>query len=125
MRRALNRYGATDKPLLATEVSWPSAVGQTKGFDFDTTEAGQARDLATLLPLIGADYRQLGLAGFDWYTWIGAEARNASTPFDFSGLFAFSDGKVRAKPVLKVFRSGALKLEGCRSKGPLASECRH
>jgi hypothetical protein len=124
MRRAMNRYGAKGKPLLATEVSWPSAVGQTKGYDFDTTEAGQARDLAALLPLIGADYQQLGLAGFDWYTWIGAEARNASTPFDFSGLFAFSNGKVRAKPVLGVFRSGALKLEGCRSKGPLATDCR-
>jgi hypothetical protein len=125
MRRAMNRDGAKDKPLLATEVSWPSAVGQTKGFDFDTTEAGQARNLKALLPMIAADYQQLGLSGFDWYTWMGAETRNASTPFDFSGLFAFADGDVRAKPVLKVFRAGALKLEGCRSKGPLATDCRH
>ena len=125
MRRAMNHYGAQGKPLLATEVSWPSAVGQTKGFDFDTTQAGQARNRAALLPMIAANYRQLGLAGFDWYTWMGAEVRHAPTPFDFSGLLAFADGKVRAKPALRVFRAGALKLEGCRSKGRLATDCRH
>jgi hypothetical protein len=125
MRRAMNRYGAAGKPLLATEVSWPSAVGQTKGFDFDTTQAGQARNLAALMPMIAANYQQLGLAGFDWYTWMGAETRNASTPFAFSGLLAFANGDVRTKPVLKAYRAGALRLEGCRSKGPLATDCRH
>jgi hypothetical protein len=124
MRRAMNRYGAKDKPLLATEVSWPSAVGQTKGFDFDTTRAGQARNLKALLPMIAANYQKLGLAGFDWYTWMGAEVRNASTPFDFSGLLAFSNGEVTTKPALKVFRAGALRLEGCTGKGPLATDCR-
>lgn len=123
MRRAMDRYGAGGKPLLATEISWPSAQGQTHGFDFDTTEAGQAARLKALLPMIGTDYRQLGLAGFDWYTWIGSESRGAPTPFDFSGLLAYANGKVRVKPALKVFRAGTLKLEGCRSKGAVATVC--
>ena len=125
MRRALDRFGNRSTPLLATELSFPSAVGRSTGsYDFDTTRAGQARDISQLLPMIGAHYRSLGLAGFDYYTWMGAETEGAQ-PFDFAGLLADSGGQVHAKPALAVFRRGVLKLEGCVRKGPLATDCRH
>ncbi|HLH67251.1 MAG TPA: hypothetical protein VKV27_16295 [Solirubrobacteraceae bacterium] len=122
MRRAMDRFGDFAKPLLATEVSWPSAAGQvTGGFDFDTTEAGQARNIAALLPALGADRRALGLAGFYWYTWVGQEP--GPLPFDYAGLERFTAGRVVAKPALRAFAKAALALEGCRRKGAVATAC--
>jgi hypothetical protein len=124
MRRAMDRNGDRAKPLLATEVSWPSALHHTKNnYDFDTTEAGQARNIAALLPMLGATRRQLNLIGFDLYTWMGAESPGAPA-FDFAGLVADRDGRIQAKPALGAFRAAALRLEHCASKGPLATDCR-
>ncbi len=125
VRRALNRDGDRSTPLLATELSWPSALGQSTGsYDFDTTQAGQAKDIAALLPLIGADRTSLNLVGFEYYTWMSAEAKG-DLPFAFAGLLADEDGHVHVKPALAAFRAGALALEGCRTKGPVATDCRH
>lgn len=123
VRRAMRRFGDGAKPLLATEISWPSAKGQTNAkLDFITTRAGQARDLATLLPLIGRQRVALHLIGFYWYTWMGQEAPDTG-PFNYSGLVAFHNGKVSAKPALRAFRAGVLALEGCKRKGAVATSC--
>ncbi|MGZ4171444.1 MAG: hypothetical protein ACXVRN_08770 [Solirubrobacteraceae bacterium] len=123
VRHAMSRFGDGAKPLLATEISWPSAKGRTHDrFDFITTQAGQARDISTLLPLIGQQRLALHLTGFYWYTWMGEETPN-TTAFNFSGLLAFHNDKVTAKPALAAFRAGALALEGCKRKGPLATRC--
>lgn len=126
VRGTMKRFGDKAKPLLATELSWPSAVGSTTvHFDFDTTRSGQARNLATLLPLLGRDRTSLGLAGFDWYTWMGEEFSGAPE-FDFAGLLAISTtGQVTAKPALTAFRTAALALEGCKGKGAVATSCLH
>ena len=124
VRGVMNAHGDRAKPLLATEISWPSSVGEGQvNYDFDTTPAVQASNLTTLLPLLGKDRAALGLAGFDWYTWIGAESRGAPG-FNFAGLLKVHDGVVTAKPALAAFRRGALALEGCRSKGAVATACR-
>ncbi len=53
VRRAANQLGDKRKPLLATELSWPSAKGKSpQHFDWNTTEAGQARNIAALLPML-------------------------------------------------------------------------
>lgn len=123
VRRAMRRFGDRAKPLLATEISWPSAKGQTNAnLDFITTRAGQARDLAALLPLIRLQRAALHLIGFYWYTWMGQEDPDTG-PFNYSGLMAFHDGKVTAKPALSAFRAGALALEGCKRKGAVATSC--
>lgn len=123
MRRAMDRFGDGHKPLIDTEISWPSAQGQTREhYDFDTTRAGQARNIATLLPLIGDKRAALGLAAFYYYTWLGPES--AGNPdFDFAGLESYRDGKVAAKPALSAFRTAALALEGCKRKGLEATVC--
>ena len=123
MRRVMDQHGDRAKPLLATELSWPSSVHQGQvHYDFDTTVARQAHNLAALLPLLARNRTVLGLAGFDWYTWIGAETRGASD-FNFSGLLKVHDGVVTRKPALAAFRRGALAMEGCRSKGVVATRC--
>jgi hypothetical protein len=117
------RFGDGAKPLLATEISWPSAKGHThEKFDFITTQAGQARDIAKLLPLIGQQRLALHLIGFYWYTWMGEETPNTAA-FNFSGLLSFHDGKVTVKPALAAFRTGVLGLEGCKRKGAVATSC--
>ncbi len=124
IRRALNRLGGRSKPLLATEVSWPSARGEaTRQFDWDTTEVGQARDIAALLPKLGAQRLALGLAGFDYYTWMGDESEITDN-FSFAGLLGYhAGGTIVVKPALGAFRRAALRLEGCRSKGRTATIC--
>jgi hypothetical protein len=123
VRDAMIHFNDGHKPLLATEVSWPSAQGKSRQrFDFDTTEAGQARNVAALMPMIGAAYQRLRLAGFYYYTWMGDES-NRSLAFNFAGLLRFRHDAVTVKPALGAFRRGALALEHCKRKGPLASNC--
>ncbi len=124
VRRALNRLGGQDDPLIATEVSWPSARGEVaRQFDWDTTEAGQARNIATVLPMLAAQRRAIGLASFYYYTWMGDESESADN-FSFAGLLGFHDGgPIVVKPALGAYRRAALRLEGCRSKGRIASVC--
>jgi hypothetical protein len=93
-------------------------------FDFNTTPAGQARDIAAVLPLIGANRVALRLIGFYYYTWIGVEKRHAGA-FRFAGLNRLSGDQVAAKPALGAFTKGALALEGCRAKGANATNCLH
>ncbi len=101
----------SNKPLIAGELGWPSALNQTpRTYDFQTTEAGQARNLRALLPLLAANRRALGLIGFYWYTWMGDEHPGAPA-FNFSGLLSIHNGQVRAKPALAAFRQAARSIE--------------
>lgn len=125
-RAAMAHYRDGHKPLLVTELSWPSARGQSpQKVDFSTTERGQAQKVAAILPLIARWRIRLRLAGFYYYTWIDQEHRGAPA-FAFAGLQQLtSGGQVRAKPALKTFTTGALAIEGCRAKGDTALVCRH
>jgi hypothetical protein len=123
VRHAMARFGDAAKPLMATEISWPSAKGKTRAkYDFITTQAGQARNITTLLPLIGQQRLALHLSAFYWYTWMGQEDPNTG-PFNFSGLLGFHNGAVTVKPALHAFTRAALALEGCRRKGAVATSC--
>ena len=123
VRHAMSRFHDGAKPLIATELSWPSAKGETHdNLDFVTTQAGQARNIAALMPLIGQQRLSLHLIGFYWYTWMGEEDPNTG-PFNYSGLLADHDGKVTVKPALAAYRTGVLALEGCRRKGAVATSC--
>ncbi len=122
--RAAVHDGLARKPLLVTEFGFPSALGQSAGgFDWDTTQAGEARELAQLIPMMAAARNQLNLAGIYYYTWIGDEYRGAS-PWAFAGLLRYkTGGRIVAKPALASFKRVALQLEGCRAKGTLATRC--
>jgi hypothetical protein len=123
VRRAMNLANDPMKPLIATEVSWPSSHGKSSDhFDFDTTEAGQARNIAAVMPMLAAERAQLRLSAFYIYTWVGPEAKHAEA-FAFAGLLRYSNGSVTAKPALGAFRRAALALEHCREKGAVATKC--
>jgi len=124
MRNALDRFHDGRAPLIASELSWPSALGQTPDhYDFDTTQAGQAHNIAALLPMLGANRFRLHLMGFYYYTWISVETFGAQD-FAFAGLEGqTSFGRVFSKPALAAFRRGALALEHCTRKANNAQRC--
>ncbi|MGB0096694.1 MAG: hypothetical protein WBP81_29670 [Solirubrobacteraceae bacterium] len=124
VRRAANQLGDRKKPLLATEFSWPSALHKSpQHFDWNVTEAGQARNIGALLPMLAARRSSLRLLGFYYYSWMGDESLGASA-FEFAGLLRYqSGGRIVAKPALAAYRRAALALEGCRRKGSLATRC--
>jgi hypothetical protein len=123
VRAVMDRFGDGAKPILATEVTWPSSQGKAPPqFGVSTTERQQAARLGQLMPLLQAERTKLGLMGFYWYTWIGDETRRAAPDaFDFAGLEKYVDGTVSSKPALAVFKHWALSLEGCRRKSTGAS----
>jgi hypothetical protein len=126
VRQVMNQNGDRRKPIIADEISWPSSLGKTQhnqGFDIGTTEAGQARDIGTMLPLLGTQRRALNLSSFYYYTWAGRDDRGGGA-FDFAGLFHFDDGVFTAKPAFSAFERAALALEHCRKKGSTPSVCR-
>jgi hypothetical protein len=127
VRHVLDAAGAADKPILADEISWPSSQGQTThdtGYDFATTQAGQAQNVGQAMRLLAANRLRLGIGGFYYYDWAGQDRPNYLA-FDFAGLFHFAQGEFQPKPVYDVFRSGALAMEGCQAKVGTATNCRH
>ncbi len=127
VRHAADQAGDSNKPMLATELSWPSAKGKSpQHYDWNVTEAGQARAISQLLPALAAQRASLKLAGFYYYNWMGVEYHNAPA-FNFAGLLKLvkKSGKIQAKPALAAFKRGALELEHCRKKGAVATSCIH
>jgi polysaccharide biosynthesis protein PslG len=125
VRAVMDRYGDARKPLLATEITWPSSKGKAPPqFGVGTTEAQQAARLSRLLPMLSADRARLGLMGFYWYTWMGDEApRAAPYAFDYAGLLKDVGGAIAVKPALAAFRRWALDTEHCRRKAATATAC--
>jgi hypothetical protein len=111
VRNVMNKVGDARKPIIVGETGWPSSLHQAPHMlDFEVTQAAQARNISSLLRLLGANRRRLGIIGFDYYTWMGDEHHNAYT-FNFSGLLKYSGGKVSAKPALAAFTKAAHALE--------------
>lgn len=124
VRKVMNQYGDSHKPLLATEVGWPAAVGKSKKqFGFDTNTQGQATKLSQLMPLLVQNRQKLNLGGWYYYTWISSYRRGADSPFEFSGLLRGRSAKACAVPAYSVFRKGALTEEGKPVQGPTPKNC--
>ena len=125
VRHEMDLAGDRGKPIIADEISWPSSLGETihdTGYDFATTEAGQAQNIAEVLPLLVKNRVRLGLAAFYYYDWAGQDRANFLA-FDFSGLFLYSRGQFTPKPAYDVFRRGALAMEHCQAKVGRATDC--
>ena len=78
-RAALDAHGARDKPLLATEITWPSSSGHAPPqFGVGVTETEQAQRIDAVMPMLAAARTKLELAGVYWYTWLGDESPTAT-----------------------------------------------
>jgi hypothetical protein len=118
VRAVMDRSGDSAKPILATEITWPSSEGKAPPeFGVSTTERQQALRLAQVMPMLAAKRSQLGLMGFYWYTWMGNESPTKKPyAFDYAGLLKYVNGVVSSKPALAAFTHGALTIEGCTGK---------
>jgi hypothetical protein len=118
VRAVMNRFGDSRKPILATEITWPSSLHKAPPqFGVSTTERAQAQRLRAVMPLLAANRAKLGLTGFYWYTWMGDETpRSRPYGFDYAGLLKYVNGTITAKPALSAFKREALALEHCRRK---------
>jgi hypothetical protein len=128
VRAVMDRFGDARKPLLATEITWPSSEGKAPPqFGVSTTEPQQAQNLNRLLPLLITERARLRLMGFYWYTWMGDEgpthSRTSPEAFDYAGLLKYVGGVVSRKPALAVFTHWALEIEHCRRKATTATAC--
>lgn len=117
-RAVMDRFGDSRKPILGTEITWPSSFHKAPAqFGVSTTEHQQAQRLGQLMPLLAANRTKLGLMGFYWYTWMGDETpRSRPYAFDYAGLLKYVNGTVTAKPALSTFKRGALAMEDCQRK---------
>jgi hypothetical protein len=126
VRHVLDNHGGAGKSLVADEISWPSSMDKGEDpshLDIVTTQAGQAKDVAAILPLLAKDRKSLNLVGFAYYTWAGADDPGGNL-FDFAGLYHYGGGgRFTAKPAAAAFRKGALAIEHCRRAGATATTC--
>jgi arabinogalactan endo-1,4-beta-galactosidase len=114
VRQVMNNNHDVGKPLIDTEVGWPSAKGKTSlGLGVATSEAGQATKLGQLLPMLASERRSLGLAAFYYYTWMSTDQDGSASPFAFSGLLTYSAHahRVSEKPAFRTFSRVVRTLE--------------
>jgi Glycosyl hydrolase family 53 len=96
VRTVMRRFGDRRKPMIASEMSWPSAKGQAVTlFENATTESGQAQKIGQAVRLLARVRKKLGLQAFYYFTWITNETQPGARadPFNFAGLFKFIAGK--------------------------------
>jgi hypothetical protein len=125
-RQVMRAAGDGAKPMIADEISWPSSQGKTvhtTGYDFATTESGQARNVAKVLPLLAANRAKLGLVAVYYYTWASVEIPNGLA-FTYAGLLKYEHSGFVRKPSFFAFRHAALGLERCHQKATVANVCR-
>src|SRR4051794_38331501 len=110
-RQVMRRHHDAHKPLVISEMSWPSAQGKVKHYyGFEVTPRGEASKLTAAYKKLAHHRRQLRLDGVFWSTWLSYD-RSRSYSFDYAGLLRFKNGKVIAKPAYRAFKRVAHRLE--------------
>jgi hypothetical protein len=109
-RATMRRHGDARKPLVLSELSWPSAKGKTKyTYGFEVTPRQQAARLRSSVLAIARQRRALRIAAVYWSSWISYD-RSRLYSFDYAGLLRAKGGKVIRKPAFYAFRSVAAQL---------------
>jgi hypothetical protein len=113
-REVMSDYGDSRKPLVITEMSWPSAKGRVpRLYGYEMTEKGQASRLAAALPYLAKRRHELRIERLYWYAWLTREV-DPEYPFDYAGLRRLGPDRVVSKPAFSAYRRGARKLQGLR-----------
>ena len=122
-RRTLDKNGDRKKPMLITEMAWPSAKGKgTPLYGYETTESEQAKRIREVMPELVKRRSKLRLETVIWYTWSTTDAGKSSS-FDYAGLRRWTGSKLVSKPGFGAYKSVALKYEGCKKKKRVLGSC--
>jgi hypothetical protein len=124
VRAVMRRNGDSQVPLVITEMSWPSAKGKSSAQpDWVVTQAGEAQRVSQAYKTLAAQRGRLHLEAAYWYTWATSDTDRYDA-FGYSGLRRIDrHGNVFSKPAYAAYTHIALTLEGCRSKGTMATSC--
>ena len=113
-REVMRDHGDARKPVLVTELSWPSAKGKVpRQYGYEMDEKGQAARVAAALPYLAKRRRALRIERVYWYSWLTREA-DPEYPFDYAGLRRLESDRVVPKPAFTAFRRSARGLQGLR-----------
>jgi hypothetical protein len=109
VRAVMARRGDAGKPLVLTELSWPSD-GRPDLSDLSVTRAEQARLLARTYKLLLRARARYRLKGVYWYTWMSID-RYAVRWTDYAGIVTPVGGRrFSRKPAYFAFRKMARRL---------------
>jgi hypothetical protein len=129
IRAVMRHYHDRSKPIMFTELSWPSAIDNhghhktRRHYTIDVTERQEAQRIQAVYPLLARARRSLGIARVYWYTWATTD-KGKGDPFDYAGLRVLrGSGDSRPKPAFSVWRRIVLGLEGCRGTKPNVTSC--
>lgn len=101
-RAVMRRNGDGRKPMIVSEITWPSAEGSpaTTTTGFETTESGQARRLREAYRAFIRERRRFRLLSVVWSTWLTSDAGSRNS-FDWSGLRKLNPADPAGDPVDK------------------------
>jgi hypothetical protein len=112
VRYGMKRFHDGRKPIVVTELSWPSAAGKVRHIGFnEVTERQQARRVTASYELLAKYRRHFRIEGAYWYTWLSVD--RGRYYFNYSGLRKLGpDGRPAPKPAYRAFRLVAKKIQG-------------
>jgi hypothetical protein len=112
-RGVMARFGDGRKPVVLTELGWPSGKGHTDGSpnDFLNVTVHQQASLLTMVYTRLARLRVRDhIAAVYWFSWLSFDTSKTNA-FGYSGLRTLKYGAPRDKPSLIAYRKIARKLE--------------
>ncbi len=103
VRYGMRRFHDSRKPIIVSELSWPSASGHVRSVGFnEVTEAQQARRVTASLELLAKYRRHFRIAAAYWYSWLSTD--RGSYYFDYAGLRKLTSTGPVPKPAFEAFR---------------------
>jgi hypothetical protein len=109
VRYGMRRFHDAQKPIIVSELSWPSAAGHVRRIGFnEVTERQQAERVRASYELLARDRRHFRIESAFWYTWLSAD--RGRYYFDYAGLRKLTAKGPVPKPAYRAFRKVALRL---------------
>jgi hypothetical protein len=109
VRYGMRRFQDNRKPIVVTELGWPSAAGKVKHIGFnEVTERQQARRVTASYELLARHRRHFGIQAAYWYTWLSVD--HGRYYFDYSGLRKMTKHGPASKPSYRAFKRVVRKI---------------
>jgi hypothetical protein len=109
VRYGMRRFHDGRKPIVVSELSWPSAAGKVKHIGFnEVTERQQARRVTASFELLAKYRRHFGIEAAYWYTWLSVDSGRYY--FNYAGLRKMTKHGPAAKPSYRAFKHVVRKI---------------
>jgi hypothetical protein len=110
VRYGMRRFHDGGKPIIVTELSWPSAAGKVRHIGFnEVTERQQARRVAASYELLAKDHRHFKIEAVYWYTWLSID--RGRYYFNYAGLRKITSHGPASKPAYRAFKRVVRKIK--------------